>query len=283
MAHQQSNGILFPIHSGKVTPEAAARLPRQSSDQTREDMLEAGNRLMNAYILDRDEAPDVADSFDLLPAIELGDTLLQASEIARQRLVNEGRVLPHERVAPLTAGAFYKTFANDYETARRSSKPALGAFRQLVAERLIDKFEPGQPFADLIATAQPDGGFGMSLQAGTEAECEKRLYNPSYIFLGIIAAMGGRNSVLQPRALAAYGRDLAATAASLQYILRKDDRQLRTGLSINDFSSALTGLMRGSVVKARLESTPTDPECWRGAGLTAAALASSFTVPIIRT
>lgn len=282
---QQFNDSLLPVHSGMVTVEAAARLPRQNITQTREDMLEAAERLTNAYVLGRGEPPgrgNPVDPFDLLPAVTVDAVVVQATEIARQRQVDTGRIQPHERVAPLTEGAFYKALAKDRGTQSGSRKRILGVFRLLVAQRLIDGFEPGNLFAGSIEALEQGEDLTPSLRLGFEAECEQRLYNPSYIFLGAVAALEGRNPNLQPRVQAAYARDVAATTASLRQVLTISDRNVRPGLSIEHFSFTLVSLIRGVVGRARraITSEPAmaNPECWQPAGLGALAIFDSFTI-----
>ncbi len=132
----------MPVRTGKVTTDAAARLPRQPLKQTRSDILDAAVRIVNEYVshAPRDGDPPV----DLLPFVRLDEILEIASELARSRLVEEGGLKPDERVAPLTAGAFYKAFASEYQATGRGA--ALTAFHRLVTRTMVDE--------DLVTSSQ---------------------------------------------------------------------------------------------------------------------------------
>lgn len=284
---QLFDDVLMPLNSGMVTVEAAARLPRQNVMQTRMDMLEGGVRLTNAYIMGGPEAlgmNDPVDPFDLMPAVKVDEVVVQATEIARQKQVKTEGMLPHERVAPLTTGAFYKAFEKDYDVRSGPRKRAIGRFKRLVAERLIDAFKPGDLFAGSIEALEQGNDLTTSFRLGFEAECERRLHNPSYIFLGAAASLEGRNPILQPPLQAAYARDLAASAASLPQVLAMSGRSLRPGLSLEDLSSVFVDSIRGTVRRVRLvtagESAGGSSERWRPASLGALAVFDSFTAKL---
>src|ERR1700678_3703666 len=168
--------ILLPISSGMVVDEAVLRLPRQDAMQTREDMIEAGVRLANQDILYGPDNNELADPLnDLLPYFSLGRVLHQTTEIIRQRLVYQGKIV-HERLAPLTPGAFYKAFSRDAQ-ANTQKGGLLEHYQVVVAERLIDNAAP--------ALVKP--GPNSSTELDFSSELKARLNNPAYLFIGSLA------------------------------------------------------------------------------------------------
>jgi hypothetical protein len=98
-------------------------------------MLDAAVRIVNEYVradIQRNGDPPV----DLLPFVRLDEVLEVASALARERLVEEGALGDGDRVAPLTSGAFYKAFANEYQDGGRGA--ALTAFHRLVTRKMVD-------------------------------------------------------------------------------------------------------------------------------------------------
>lgn len=128
---------MLPVRSDHVTAGTEARLPRQTLKQTRGDILDAGIRIVNEFVLTdipREGDPPV----DLLPFIRLEEVLEVASALARQRLVDEGGLQPADRVAPLTAGAFYKAFASEHQDGGGRGS-ALTAFHRLITRKMVEE------------------------------------------------------------------------------------------------------------------------------------------------
>jgi hypothetical protein len=133
--------VRLPIVTGHLAADAVLHMPRQSSVQTWFDIVDAGVRLTNYYILHGPgEEGRVADVFDLIPAYNVDDLLLQATELACQRLIDAGKI-ETERVAPWTQGALYKAIpqiSSDEVNAIKSRGSQQLLIKKAIASRLID-------------------------------------------------------------------------------------------------------------------------------------------------
>jgi hypothetical protein len=136
-------------NTGRVRDDSSVRLPKQSrSADTREDLLRAGWRVIQSHLAEEHVGP----ATDVLEFVTINDTLREATEIARERLVVSGILTDTAEVAPLSTGAFYKAFAgltdadgNDYPTPLIAFHRALvnlvmeqHSVRRASAQNLID-------------------------------------------------------------------------------------------------------------------------------------------------
>lgn len=238
-----------PLRSDSVTVDAAVRLPRQSSSQTRTDLLNAATRIVNGYVADgpRNTDPPV----DLLPFIRLDEVLEGASELARQRLVDEGGMQEDERVAPLTPGAFYKAFAADYQDSGKGA--ALTAFRRIVTRQMIDNpiittadayiewgrhvAEGGQPWTEFV-------------RRGAETEYARWTSSPALILMYALA-LHAEDADVGCWAREVEAKQLAELARIFDTLLPVFGRQMRPGLTVDNMALVISDLIAGMAVGSR--------------------------------
>jgi hypothetical protein len=245
-----------PLRSGKVTSEAAARLPRQSLDQTRADLLEAAVRIVNEYVSagPRDGDPPV----DLLPFLRLDEVLDGASELARRRLEEEGRLRPDERVAPLTPGAFYKAFAIEHQDGGHGA--AISRFRHAVTRHMVDDHsllsaekyitlgkqmaEAGQPWSEMV-------------RLGVTMEFVRWSRTPALILMSALALHGKANDVAEWTA-EVDAWQMSQVLRIYQELLPVFGRRMRPGLQLQDMATTVFDLIGGMALNARFNAEPRD-------------------------
>lgn len=279
-----------PIRSGKVTAEAAARLPRQTLTRTRTDLIDAAVRIVNEYIDDgpRDGDPPV----DVLPFLQLEEVLLGASEIARDRLVHEGGLRDDERVAPLTAGAFYKAFpsAGDQEAGRGSS---LVSFRRLVTQEIV--VDPLLTDADAIiemgehlAATGKDWHDAVSL--AVEEEFHRWAKTPAQILVSALALHARDESVGQ-WTTSVYASELQELRRLYTRFIDLFERRPRPGITVDHIAITVADLIAGMALSAcyvpesrdvRVQFSADDdvPRNWHLCAVAAWAIIQGLTEPV---
>jgi hypothetical protein len=240
---------LMPVRSDRVTPDAAAHLPRQPLKQTRDDMLEAGVRIVNEYVSDTPRHSD--PPVDLLPFVRLDEVLEIASELARLRLVDEGGLKPDERVAPLTAGAFYKAFASEYQDSGRGA--ALTAFHRLVTRKMVD--------GELMARADVYIPLGEELarqgyswtetaRLALDMEFERWLATPPLIVFTALA-LHTRDKEVAGWTRENAEQDLRELIHIHDVLLDVYGLKLRPGITTRDLAVAVSDLVSGMALNER--------------------------------
>jgi hypothetical protein len=279
---------LQPVRSDQVTPEAAARLPRQTSTETRADLIEAAERIVNEYVKDGPRQGD--PPVDLLPFLQLDEVLTMATELARLRLVKAGRMRPGERVAPLTPGAFYKAFANDDRDAGRGG--AIVAFRRLVTLDIVNRPD--------ITIAEPYIALGKQLLAegfpwteivrqGIELDFNRWADTPALILMSALA-LHSRDPDVAKMTDERDEQDLAELTRIYETLLPMCGRRMRPGFTIAHLATVVSDLIAGMVLGARFSSERrrtkivsdfdgTGAKEWHLAACAALAICERFTEP----
>lgn len=239
---------LLPVRSDRVTPLAAARLPRQARSQTRDDLLEAAARIVNEYVSHppRSDDPPV----DLLPFVRLDEVLEIASELARRRLKEEGGLTPEERVAPLTPGAFYKAFA-EYQDGGRGA--TLTAFHRLVVRKMID--DELLTDADLYITlgqhlANRGQPWSEIARVGIEIAYKRWSATPALILFTALTLHA------QDAEVADWTREIAENEIKqlthiYDELLKLYKLKLRRGIALEHLATMVSGLVTGMALNAR--------------------------------
>lgn len=235
----------LPIRSSFVTSEAGLRLPRQRSEQTWEDLIDAEVRLMNQYIMfGLDPGQQPADILKgITPAFSLSRTMQQASEIARQRLVDEGKMSVDQPVKPLSPGAFYKTIDSQAGPLRHKTSARFFYFQKVVASRLV---------ANAAFPELSPGDYHPDAHLDLPAEFMARVNNPGYIFLGSLA-MHSKNPALSDLTKQVQ-EVMKQEIFRLSILVAKDwydeQRQPLTGITAMDTSLGIASLLRGRVTRS---------------------------------
>ena len=242
--------LALPVRTGQVTHEAAARLPRQAADQTRQDLTDAAILLVNAFV--EREGMESYPPADPFPFLRLDDVLAGASEIARGRLMDEGGFRPDERVAPLSPGAFYKAW-DDGEEHESGRGAVLASFHRAVAatmlehESLIDLGVYKRLVGELYEAGEP---FSTAVKAGIELEFTRWRLSPALAING---------------SLAVYYKDAEVAAVTnrleraqldrfvelYEFALKLYRRRMRAGLSVTDMATMVADLIGGAALFAR--------------------------------
>lgn len=241
-----------PLRTPQVTAAAAARLPRQSLSQTRQDLIKAASLIVNEYLADGPRPGD--PPVDPLPFVRLDEVLDGATALAWERLVDGGGFEPDERVAPLTAGAFYKAFADDYQEAGRGA--ALTAFRRVVLRHMIE--------SPLITTADLYIGFGKQMaqdgkpwsevvRLGVVSEFMRWEETPALMLMSALA-FHARDREVGTWAGQVDRKQLGEVNRIYEELLPVFRRQMRPGVSIPVMAMAVSDLIGGMVTGARFDS-----------------------------
>jgi hypothetical protein len=218
-------------------------------NQTRADLLDAAVRVVNGYIADGPRPGD--PPVDLLPFLRLEEVLDVASELARRRLEEEGRLLPEERIAPLTPGAFYKAFADDYRDGGRGA--ALTAFRRVVTRHMVEDplltktetyieigkqlAEKGEPWSELVRIA-------------VEAEYHRWAETPALILMSALALHAEDDDVDKwTRALD--NQQLDSLEELYTVLLDVYRRRMREGFELRQMAAAVSDMIAGMALNAR--------------------------------
>jgi hypothetical protein len=242
----------LPARSDRVTSEVGARLPRQALRETRADLLEAAVRIVNEYVrtdLPRDGDPPV----DLLPFIRLDEVLEVATELARRRLVSEGRLKAHEQIAPLTPGAFYKAFTDEYRDGERGA--ALTSFRRLVTRKMVDD--------DLVSSADIYISMAKDLAAqgepwtelarlGVQAEYDRWTATPALVLFSALA-LHTRDKEVREWTRELDDEQLEQLSSMYAALLKLYGLKLRPGLTVVHVAVAVFDLITGFSVNSRFE------------------------------
>lgn len=239
-----------PVRSDRVTSDTAAHLPRQSLKQTRADLLDAGVRIVNEYV--RTDRPREGDPpVDLLPFVRLDEVLEIASELARRRLVEEGELDDSARVAPLTPGAFYKAFANEYRDAGRGA--ALTVFHRLVTRKMVD--DELAVNADLYislgnALAEQGEPWTEIARLGVQMEYERWTTTPALVLFSALALYTRDEDVAEwTREVDSSG--LQELTRMYDVLLKAFGLKLRPGITLGTVALAVSDLVTGFAVNAR--------------------------------
>jgi hypothetical protein len=239
----------LPVRSDRVTPDAAARLPRQALKQTRDDLLEAAVRIVNEYVSHgpRDGDPPV----DPLPFVRLDEVLEIASELARRRLKDEGGLTPDERVAPLTTGAFYKAFANEYQDSGRGA--ALTSFHRLVTRKMItdELLTDANLYISLgKQLAQQGEPWSEIARLGVKMEFKRWSATPALILFAALTLH------IQDDEIADWTREITKSeleelAHVYDVLLKAYNLKLRPGITLEHVAVAVSDLVTGMALNGR--------------------------------
>lgn len=281
----------MPIRSGKVTTDAAARLPRQSLRRTRAYLIEAAVRIVNEYVAKgpRDDDPAV----DLLPFVLLDEVLEGASELARRDLVEDGGLLEDERVAPLTPGAFYKAFAADHEKdAGRGG--TLTAFRRLVTKEMVDDslLTDSETYIELGQAAVEAGVPWQEVaRLAVEAEFKRWSETPALVLMNALA-LHAEDGHVSDWTRKVYEDELSELVKIYETLLPVFHRQLRNGITLQHLAVTVSDLIAGMSLSSRfvpasrnLQVTAQlqgpDSRAWNLCALAAVAIMDAFTESVI--
>jgi hypothetical protein len=233
-----------------VTSDAAARLPRQTLRQTRADLLDAAIRIVNEYVStdqQRDDDPPV----DLLPFVRLEEVLDVASELARRRLADEGGLTESERVAPLTAGAFYKAFSDEYRDSGRGG--ALTSFRRLVTRTMVDD-EPAMSADPYISLGEDLAEQGEPwhevARVGVPMNYTHWAVTPSLILFTALALHTRDKEVRELTREVDEGHTKELTRL-YGVLLKVYGLRLRPGITLEHLAVVVSDLITGMAVKSR--------------------------------
>ena len=271
-----------------VTPLAAARLPRQALSQTRDDLLEAAVRIVNEYVSHppRDDDPPV----DLLPFVRLDEVLEIASELARRRLKDEGGLTSEERVAPLTPGAFYKAFTNEYQDGGRGA--TLTAFHRLIVRKMID--DEILTDADLYITlgerlAERGQPWSEIARLGIEIAFRRWSATPALILFTALTLHAQDDEVADlTREIAE--NEMAQLTHIYDKLLKLYKLKPRQGITLEHLATVVSGLVTGMALNARFMPESRDKAVsididgsgkkkWHLSALAAWAIYNSFLEP----
>jgi hypothetical protein len=239
-----------PVRSDRITSDTAARLPRQSLKQTRADLLDAGIRIVNEYV-QTDQPREGDPPVDLLPFIRLDEVLVIASELARRRLVDEDELDAGARVAPLTPGAFYKAFANEYRDAGRGA--ALTAFHRLVTRKMVeDEIAVNVDLYISLGTALAEQGEPWSELArlGVQMECERWQTTPALVLYSALA-LYTRDDEVRKWTRAIEESEQHGLARMYSALLEAFGMRLRQGITVETLVIAIYDLVTGFAVNSR--------------------------------
>lgn len=240
----------LPVRSDRVTTDTAARLPRQTLKQTRADLLDAAVRIVNEYV--STEQPREGDPpVDLLPFVRLEEVLDGASELARRRLVDEGGLTEAERVAPLTAGAFYKAFADEYSDSGRGT--ALTSFRRLVTRTMVDN-EPSMT-ADLYISlgkdlAEQGEPWHEVARVGVPMDYERWTATPALILFTALA-LHTRDKEVREWTREVDEGQMKELTRLYSALLTVYGLRLRPGITLEHVAVAVSDLITGMAVNSR--------------------------------
>jgi hypothetical protein len=273
----------MPVRSGKVTAEAAARLPRQTIDQTWADLLDAAIRIVNEYVTGgpRDGDPPV----DLLPFLRLEEVLDGASELARQRLEEAGRLRPKERVAPLTPGAFYRAIAGRYPEEEQGG--TITAFRRIVTRQIVIDVDVYIDLGKRLAEAGHT--WSEAVRRGMGLGFHRWAQTPSVILMCALA-LHARDKDVAAWSGAVGRRHVAVLIRLHKALLPIYRRRMRPGLSVADMAMAVSDLIVGMLIEGRFAPAPRNkviridadgsgPKDWHVCALAAYAIYDRFTEP----
>lgn len=239
----------------RVTHEAAARLPRQSLDQTRDDLRNAAIRIVNDYVA---SGPRVNDPpVDLLPFLKLEEVLEVASELARERLEHDGRMLADERISPLTPGAFYKAFS-DLQVASRGG--TITAFRRLITLELTgDPLLTNSDVYIALGAALHSAGHPWSevVRLGVEAEYRRWVETPALTLMNALALHAGDREVCE-WAKAVDDRQLDELVKIYSALMTLYGIDLRPGRTVRQFSVAVSDMIAGMALASRFNPSYRD-------------------------
>jgi hypothetical protein len=223
---------------------------RQTLKETRADLLEAAFRIVNEYVrtdLPRDGDPPV----DLLPFVRLEEVLKVATELARRRLVDEGRLKAHEQLAPLTPGAFYKAFTDEDRGSERGA--ALTFFRRLVTQKMVDD--------DLVTGADLYISLGEQLAAqgepwneiarlGVQAEYGRWTATPALVLFSALA-LHTRDQDVRAWTREIDEDQLEELSRMYTVLLKLYGLKLRPGITVEHVAVAVSDLVTGFAVNSR--------------------------------
>ena len=277
-----------PLRSDQVTAATAARLPRQNLRQTQSDLVEAAVRIVNEYLSDGPRPGD--PPVDPLPMIRLDEVLDGATALARERLVRKGGLQPNERVAPLTPGAFYKAFADDFRDTSRGA--ALAVFRRVVLRLMVENA--------LVTTADTYITFGRKMASegqpwsevvrlGVNAEFTRWQQTPALLLMNALA-LHSRDREVGRWACQVDRKQLAEVNRIYEELLPVFNRRIRPGLSIPVMAMAVSDLIAGMVTGSRFDEMARDETVifdagdgareWHPCSLAAWTIYNGFTEPI---
>lgn len=277
------------VRSDRVTPEAAARLPRQTAADTRGDLLDAAERIVNEYVTrgpHKDDPP-----VDLLPFIRLDEVLTMATELARLRLQEAGNLLPEERVAPLTPGAFYKAFTNENQDKGRGG--AIVAFRRQATFYMANspKNMMAEPYIQWGKQLH-EQGFKWSevVRLGVEADFDLWADTPALILISALA-FHARDPDVAKLASERDEQDLAKLTKVYEALLPIFGRRMRRGLTVAQMATIVSDLVAGMALRSRFseERRRTKVRCdfdgtgekdWHLSACAALAIYERFTEPV---
>ncbi len=278
---------LRPVRSGRVTPEASARLPRQDITLTRADLIDGAERIVNEYCLDGSVQNTSADP---LPFLRLEDILEVASELARERLEQSGAILPHERVAPLTPGAFYKAFF-EYQSGKRGE--TIKEFHRLIAQRFINQAEiTAEPYLELTRQLHDLGlHWTEVIRLGVETDVAHRSETPAFIVMHALAMHIYGDDEIAEWTHEQDKKNIIEVTKIYDALLPLYNRQMRAGLTSEQLALAISDLATGIALRSRSSPEKREPRImhdadgngekeWHLAALAALAIYEGFTEPI---
>lgn len=244
-----------PLRTSMVTAKAAARLPRQSLGQTRNDLLEAAVRIVNEYVADGPRASD--PPVDLLPFVRLEEVLDGATALARDRLVKVGGFQPEERVAPLTAGAFYKAFATNPSDFRESGRGiVLTHFHRLVTQHMVENpiLTTANTYIELGRQLLEQGyGWSEVVRHGVTAEYTRWQQTPALVLMSALA-FHAKDPDTAAWAEQVDDHQIAEVARIYEVLLPVFGRKMRRGLQIIHMATAVSDLIGGMVLNSRFSA-----------------------------
>jgi hypothetical protein len=282
--------ILLPVRTGKVTSQVASRLPRQDVRQTRADLIEAAARLVNEHV---QHGPRPGDPpVDLLPFVDVDDVLQGATEIARQRLIDEGRLDQHERVAPLTQGAFYKAFADAHDRSGAKGGVLTTFHREVTRHMIRGPLLTGLDRYQQIATGVFERGEHWSeiVRIGISEDFERQVMTPALVLLNALAFHAAEEEV-RSWVHEIVRAELAELTPIYSTLLPVVGRRMKAGVTEVHLAAAIADLISGIAIGSRFDRASRDitirfdatgtgePQDWHLAALAAWAICESLSEP----
>ncbi|MGQ0773383.1 MAG: hypothetical protein ACT4NY_03030 [Pseudonocardiales bacterium] len=246
-----------PDRSGRVTPDAAARLPRQTLTQTRADLVRAAIIIVNEYVTGEPREGD--PPVDLLPFVRLDEVLEVASGLARDRLQKSGGMNPEERVAPLTPGAFYKAFASDNQDTGRGG--ALTAFHRLVTREMVDEdlVTDSAAYSELgDILAERKESWREIVRIGTKLAFQRWANTPAVVVYRALTMHALADKEVGSWTRSVYEEELAEILRVYEKLLKVYKRRMRPGISMENLAVAISDLISGMALNGRVMSETRD-------------------------
>jgi hypothetical protein len=197
-----------------------------------------------------------------------------------------------ERVAPLTAGAFYKAFSQDYERDGAKGN-AVSTFRRLVTKRMIeDPLLTADAVYIELGRAMHAGGepWEEVARIGVEMEFRHWADTPSLVLLSAMA-LHALDGAVKEWTSDVERNELASLVRIYVNLLPLYGRQMRNGITWDHLAAAVSDLVAGMSVFSRFSAETRDvklmvdvtgtgnPKEWHLCALAAWAIYQGFTEP----